>query len=61
MHVCCTCMLIHFILTKDPSMALDMFKSTFLNVLPMIAIGGWINITFSGFLASMSLKNLYTI
>ena len=36
----------------DPSMALDMFKSTFTNVLPMIAIGGWINLTFSGFLAS---------
>lgn len=33
-------------------MALDMVKSTFTNVLPMIAIGGWINWTFSGFLAS---------
>ncbi|XP_003391867.2 PREDICTED: ER membrane protein complex subunit 3-like [Amphimedon queenslandica] len=36
----------------DPSMALDMMKSTFTNVLPMIAIGGWINWTFSGFLAT---------
>ena len=49
--VCMLCFdLIYFCL--DPSMALDMFKSTFTNVLPMIVIGGWINWTFSGFLAS---------
>ena len=39
-------------MSLDPSMALDMVKGTFTNVLPMIAIGGWINWTFSGFLAS---------
>lgn len=41
-------------------MALDMMKSTFTNVLPMIAIGGWINWTFSGFLAS-ELERVYLV
>ena len=31
---------------------MDMLKGTLTNALPMIAIGGWINWTFFGFLAS---------
>lgn len=36
----------------DPNMMIEMLKSQLTNVLPMIAIGGWINWTFSGFVTS---------
>lgn len=31
---------------------MEMLKGTVTNVLPMILIGGWINLTFAGFIAS---------
>ena len=36
----------------DPGMAMEMLKGTVTNVLPMILIGGWINLTFAGFIAT---------
>ncbi|ROT71055.1 ER membrane protein complex subunit 3 [Penaeus vannamei] len=36
----------------DPNMMIEMLKSQLTNVLPMIAIGGWINWTFSGFVTT---------
>merc|ERR1719481_2379953 len=36
----------------DPNMMVEMVKGQLTNVLPMIAIGGWINWTFSGFVCT---------
>ena len=38
--------------SADPSMATDMMKNMFMNVLPMLLLGGWISWTFSGFVIS---------
>lgn len=37
---------------SDPNVLVDMAKHNFLNVLPMMVIGGWITLMFSGFITT---------